>query len=86
MRAGFAPNIGRSTGGVVNVITKSGTNQFHGGAFYFLRHKEFATTNALGDTVAPTRQQFGGSIGGPIRATRPSSTPFTISKPSTNLW
>ncbi len=67
VRAGFAPEFGRSTGGVVNVITKSGTNQFHGGAFYFLRHKEFATTDALGDTVAPTRQQFGGSIGGPIR-------------------
>lgn len=66
VRAGFAPEFGRSTGGVVNVITKSGTNQFHGGAFYFLRHKEFATVDAFGDTVAPTRQQFGGSLGGPV--------------------
>ncbi|MCC6860086.1 MAG: TonB-dependent receptor [Bryobacterales bacterium] len=67
VRAGFAPEFGRSTGGVVNVITRSGTNQFHGGAFYFLRHKEFAPRDAFGDLVAPTRQQFGGSLGGPIR-------------------
>jgi outer membrane receptor protein involved in Fe transport len=67
VRGGFAPEFGRSTGGVVNVITKSGTNGFHGGAFYYLRHKEFAPLTVFGDQVAPTRQQFGGSIGGPIR-------------------
>jgi hypothetical protein len=67
VRGGFAPEFGRSTGGVVNVITKSGSNQFHGSAFYFLRHKEMATLDALGDAVAPTRQQFGGSLGGPVR-------------------
>jgi hypothetical protein len=67
VRGGFAAEFGRSTGGVVNVITKSGSNQFHGGAFYFLRHKEFATADALGDRGSPTRQQFGGSLGGPVR-------------------
>lgn len=67
VRSGFAPEFGRSTGGVLNVITKSGGNDFHGGGFYFLRHKELAEQNAFGDNVAPTRQQFGASLGGPIR-------------------
>ena len=66
-RGGFAPEFGRSTGGVVNVITKSGGNQFHGSAFYYLRHKELADSTALGDKTATTRQQFGGSLGGPLR-------------------
>jgi hypothetical protein len=66
VRGGFAPEFGRSTGGVVNVITKSGTNDFHGSAFYFLRHREFAPRNLFGDETAPTRHQFGGALGGPI--------------------
>lgn len=67
VRSGFAPEFGRSTGGVVNVITKSGANAFHGGAFYFVRHREFSPRTVFGDDVAPTRQQFGGFGGGPIR-------------------
>ncbi len=67
VRSGFAPEFGRSTGGVVNVITKSGSNDFHGSAFYYVRHREFAPRTVFGDKVAPTRQQFGGSVGGPIR-------------------
>ena len=67
IRSGFAPEFGRSTGGVVNVITKSGTNQYHGSAFYYLRHREFAPRTVFGDDVAPTRQQFGATVGGPLR-------------------
>lgn len=67
VRAGFAPEFGRSTGGVINVITKSGTNDFHAGAFYYLRHREFSPRTLFGDDVAPIRQQFGGTLGGPIR-------------------
>ncbi|MBI3941210.1 MAG: TonB-dependent receptor [Acidobacteria bacterium] len=67
VRSGFAAEFGRSTGGVVNVITKSGANDFHGGAFYYLRHREFSPRTVFGDDVAPTRQQFGGILGGPIR-------------------
>jgi hypothetical protein len=37
----FAPEFGRSAGGVVNVVTKSGTNEFHGNLFGFLRHRSF---------------------------------------------
>ncbi len=66
VRSGFAPEFGRSTGGVVNVITKSGTNLWHGSGFYYLRHREFAPRTVFGDDVAPTRQQFGGTAGGPL--------------------
>ncbi|HJY88331.1 MAG TPA: carboxypeptidase regulatory-like domain-containing protein, partial [Candidatus Acidoferrales bacterium] len=67
VRSGFAPEFGRSTGGLVNVITKSGTNDFHGSAFYYMRHREWSPRTVFGDKVAPIRQQFGGSLGGPIR-------------------
>lgn len=66
VRGNFAAEFGRSTGGVVNVITKSGSNEFHGSAFYFLRHREFASRDRNGDERAPIRQQFGGAVGGPI--------------------
>ncbi len=66
VRSGFAAEFGRSTGAVINVITKSGTNDFHGSAFYFLRHREFAPRDAFDNERAPIRQQFGGSLGGPI--------------------
>jgi outer membrane receptor protein involved in Fe transport len=67
IRAGFSPEFGRSSGGVVNAITKSGANDWHGGGFYYLRHREFAPRTVFGDDVAPVRQQFGGTLGGPIR-------------------
>ena len=70
VRSSFGPEFGRSTGGMVNVITKSGTNSFRGSAFYYVRHKELAKKTVFGDTVAPLRQQFGGSLGGPIRRDR----------------
>jgi len=65
--AGYSAEFGRSTGGLVNAITKSGTNQFHGSAFYLNRNKEWAETNAFDQKAAPTQQQFGGSIGGPLQ-------------------
>jgi hypothetical protein len=66
VRGGFAPEFGRSSGGVVNVITKSGANDFHGNAFYYLRHREFAPRDVFGDERARTIHQFGGALGGPI--------------------
>jgi outer membrane receptor protein involved in Fe transport len=60
---------GRYASGVINVITKSGTNQFHGSAFEFLRNTVF-NANDWGSTLerAPFhRNQFGGTIGGPIK-------------------
>ncbi len=66
VRGNASAEFGRGTGGVINVLSKSGANDFHGSAFYYLRHKELAPRDALGDERAPTRQQFGGSLGGPI--------------------
>src|SRR5437016_5716841 len=62
----FAPEFGRSSGGVVNVVTKSGTNEFHGNAFGFLRHRSFQARNAFAPVSDPpfTRAQYGGTIGG----------------------
>src|ERR1051325_3827537 len=62
----FAPEFGRSAGGVVNVVTKGGTNEFHGNAFGFLRHKSFQARNAFAPVSDPpfTRAQYGGTIGG----------------------
>ncbi len=71
----FSAANGRSEGAAVNLITKSGTNQFHGSIFFFDRDQDFDTLNYFeqkahgGNGVkAPfSRQQFGGSIGGPVK-------------------
>jgi len=64
----FAPEFGRSAGGVVNVVTKSGTNDWHGNIFGFLRHKSFQARNPFApvDKPAFTRAQYGGTLGGPL--------------------
>lgn len=78
--AGYTAEFGRSTGGIVNAVTKSGTNDLRGSLFYLWRPEQLARANkysqaiqeqrlsALGidATLAPTQHQFGGSIGGPI--------------------
>src|SRR5438128_3573958 len=54
-------------GGLVNVVTKSGTNQFHGDAFEFLRFPNLDSRNYFSPTRAALhRNQFGGTVGGPI--------------------
>lgn len=67
VRAGFAPEFGRSMGGRINVVTKAGGNDFHGGAFYYYRGSELATNDALNRPLDFRTQQFGGSLGGPIK-------------------
>ena len=60
---------GRFASGVINVLTKSGTNQFHGSVFEYLRNTVF-NANDWGSTLARPpfhRNQFGGTIGGPIK-------------------
>jgi hypothetical protein len=58
---------GNATGGVANVVTKSGTNQFHGDAFEFIRNYAADAKNYFATSPNPLKQnQFGGTIGGPI--------------------
>ncbi|PYS63685.1 MAG: hypothetical protein DMF74_09485, partial [Acidobacteria bacterium] len=64
----FAPEFGRSSGGVVNVVTKSGTNDWRGNLFGFLRHKSFQARNPFAPITKPpfTRAQYGATLGGPL--------------------
>jgi hypothetical protein len=63
----FSAQYGRSSGAVVNVVTRSGTNEFHGGLFEFLRNDKLNARNFFLSTVSPLHQnQFGGTLGGPV--------------------
>ncbi|HUS08884.1 MAG TPA: TonB-dependent receptor, partial [Pyrinomonadaceae bacterium] len=76
----YSAEYGRSAGGVVNAVTKSGTNEFHGDVFYFQRNNKWGARNPLatktenvGGVFTPVgfkpndvRHQFGGTVGGPI--------------------
>jgi hypothetical protein len=63
----FNAEYGNYSGGRINVVTKSGTNQFHGGAFDFLRNTDFDSRNFFSPARAVYQQnQPGGSFGGPI--------------------
>ena len=58
---------GRTAGGIINVITKSGTNDVHGSLFYYLRHQSLTSRTSDGKELEDFRRhQFGGTIGGPI--------------------
>jgi len=67
----FDAEFGRNSGAVVNLVTKSGTNQFHGDVYEFLRN---TVLNSRGffDAATPDfkQNQFGGTLGGPIRKDR----------------
>jgi len=65
--SGYTAEYGRSTGGVMNTITKSGSNNVHGEAFYQIRHRDISSKHPI-FLVKPseTLQQYGGGIGGPI--------------------
>lgn len=63
---GFSAEFGRSTGGVVNAVTKSGTNDWHGSAFYQGRYEQLAHIDAFNRKAVDNQHQFGGSFGGPI--------------------
>jgi len=65
---GFAAEYGRASGGVVNIVTKSGTNQTHGSAYGFLRNRYIQATNPFSTVYQPayTRVQAGATIGGAL--------------------
>jgi outer membrane receptor protein involved in Fe transport len=65
---GAGAEFGRTAGGVVNVITKSGTNELHGSAFHFQRLEALTSNTSDGKPLTDFhREQFGGTLGGPIR-------------------
>src|SRR5215813_3729586 len=64
----FDPEYGNYNGGIVNVVTKSGSDQFHGNAFEFLRNTSLDARNYFAPERAAFRQnQFGGTLGGPVK-------------------
>jgi hypothetical protein len=75
----YLPEFGRATGGVINIVTKSGSNEFHGDAFGFLRSTDLQARNPFSVKVNPatgaivpvkqsyTRGQYGATLGGPIQ-------------------
>ncbi len=67
----YGAELGRAGGGVVNIITRSGSNVFHGTAFYYLRDNRFAARHPFVDFKPAAQQhQFGGTFGGPLRKNR----------------
>ncbi len=64
---GYSAEFGRSSGGLMNATTKSGTNDYHGSAFYSVRQKSLTKRDALNNLGLDALHQFGGSFGGPIK-------------------
>src|SRR5438552_1882044 len=67
----YSAEYGRSGGGLVTMVTKSGTNEFHGSAFEFLRNSYFDANNFFANRAGRQlasfkRNQFGATIGGPL--------------------
>lgn len=74
----YLPEFGRATGGIVNVVTKGGTNEFSGNIFGFIRDKSIQSRNAFAPVIDGdpdkrppyTRVQYGFTFGGPIKKER----------------
>jgi Carboxypeptidase regulatory-like domain/TonB-dependent Receptor Plug Domain len=69
----FSAEFGRQSGGIVNAVTKSGTNEFHGSGFWFVRNQAVNAANFFAPIIngekrqdGLKRNQFGGTVGGPI--------------------
>lgn len=68
VRSGAGAEVGGTSAGFVNVVTKSGTNQARGDAFYFNRNRRLTSADAFDQKLNNQQNQFGGSAGGALRA------------------
>ena len=69
LTSNYSAEYGKTSGGVVNAITRSGTNQWHGSGYEFVRNSALDTRNFFDDPGSKppfARNQFGGTIGGPV--------------------
>jgi len=67
----YPAQYGRTSGGIINAVTRSGTNSFHGDVYEFLRNSSLDARNFFDINIPPFRRnQFGGSAGGPIQKDR----------------
>jgi len=68
LTSNYSAEYGRTSGGVINAITRSGTSQLHGDVYEFLRNSALDARNFFDPATKPEfrRNQFGGSVGGPI--------------------
>ncbi|MEW6730847.1 MAG: TonB-dependent receptor [Acidobacteriota bacterium] len=65
---GYSAEFGRALGGVINIVTKGGGNQFHGTTFFFIRNDEISAREPFASFEPPFRQyQFGATLSGPIK-------------------
>jgi Carboxypeptidase regulatory-like domain/TonB dependent receptor len=66
---GYSAEYGQAAAGVINIVSKSGTNNFHGSAFGYLRNRYIQATNPFSNVDQPayTRAQYGLTFGGPIK-------------------
>src|SRR6202008_2948201 len=76
LTSNYAAEYGRTSGGVVNAVTKFGTNDLHGNVYEFFRNKVLDAANFIDNANGNpkpnfVRNQFGGSIGAPIHEERP---------------
>src|SRR5918993_1556591 len=62
----YSAEFGRTAGGQINVVSKSGTNDFHGSVFDYLRNDAFDAANIFSGKKDLRRNQFGGTLGGPV--------------------
>jgi Carboxypeptidase regulatory-like domain/TonB dependent receptor-like, beta-barrel len=67
----YTADQGGSAGAIISIVSKTGTNAFHGGVFEFLRNDVFDARSPFDTKIPPFRlNQFGGSVGGPIKKDR----------------
>jgi len=86
----YQPEFGRNGGAVVNIVTRSGSNEFHGDGFEYFRNNVLDARNYFNTTNEPQagfrNNQFGGSIGGRSLRIRLSSSRITKGRRRASVW